>query len=352
MGFFGAEKPLVGLDIGTHFLKACRVKPGRGKPKLLDFGVSRLPRRQAYLEEKEDRDYLARQIRSLFQNLRITSKEVAVASSDLPLFIEHISLRYAGEKDFAKAVQQEAEERLSVDMSELITDAQLIGPPRKKGDRAEVLFVAAKAVHVQALLDLAAKAGISAKVVDSGALALQNAYEATESDSVTPVLLVDLGAEHPHINVIHQGKSLHVCEISPGGAVIDQGIKECLQVDDPEAERIKLGKSVSPDVLESVGGIVADVVNQWLEEIRRVTDLIERNHDGMRVRRICLAGGGARIVGLADHLRDRLGVGVRIFNPFSGMETPASKFDSDYLAEVGALAGVSVGLALRKRGDQ
>ncbi len=352
MGFFGAEKPLIGLDIGARILKVCRVKPGRGKPKLLDFGMLRLPRRQAYLEDEEDRDFLAHQIRALLKNLRITSREFAVASSELPLFVEHISLRYAGDKDFAKAVQKEAEDRLSLDLNELITDAQMIAPPRKKGDKAEVLFVAAKAVHVQALLDLAAKAKISAKVIDAGPLALQNAYEATSPNHTTPVMLADLGAERIHVNVVHQGKSLLVKELSPGGTEIDLRIKECLKVDDAEAERIKLGMAVTHDVFEKVREIIFDTADQWSAQIRGLTDLVERTHDGVRVREIGLAGGGARIMGLAPYLQDKIGIEVGIFNPFAGMEAPSAKFDPDYLTESGSLAGVGVGLALRKRGVQ
>ena len=71
-----------------------------------------------------------------------------------------------------------------------------------------------------------------------------------------------------------------------------------------------------------------------------------------RLRRVLLCGGGAKVKGLAQQLRDRMHVEVDIANPFNEIDTSLCDVDPDVLAEMGPLAAVGVGLALRTVGDR
>ena len=65
-----------------------------------------------------------------------------------------------------------------------------------------------------------------------------------------------------------------------------------------------------------------------------------------------LCGGGARIKGLPQQLRDRMHLDVEISNPFTEIDTSMCDQDPEKLSEMGPLAAVGVGLALRTVGDR
>jgi type IV pilus assembly protein PilM len=67
----------------------------------------------------------------------------------------------------------------------------------------------------------------------------------------------------------------------------------------------------------------------------------------MRIQRVVLAGGSSRVSGLEAAFRERTGLEVEILNPLAKM-LPSSRFDSEFLDQVGPSLGVGIGLALRR----
>ncbi|HQO77484.1 MAG TPA: pilus assembly protein PilM, partial [Thermodesulfobacteriota bacterium] len=62
-------------------------------------------------------------------------------------------------------------------------------------------------------------------------------------------------------------------------------------------------------------------------------------------------GGTSRIPGIRELITERVGVPVETLNPFRRVEFSESHFDPEYIKDVGPIAAVSLGLALRKLGD-
>ena len=61
-----------------------------------------------------------------------------------------------------------------------------------------------------------------------------------------------------------------------------------------------------------------------------------------------LAGGGARIAGMAEALGDRLGVRTEVANPLSRLAVKPEVMESSPLDELAPMLMLPVGLALRK----
>ena len=69
--------------------------------------------------------------------------------------------------------------------------------------------------------------------------------------------------------------------------------------------------------------------------------------------RLALCGGGAKVVGLVQSLRDRMAmISVDMVDPFSQIDVTDADVDLDLLAQVAPMAGVGVGLMLRTLGDR
>ncbi|MGZ9190115.1 MAG: type IV pilus biogenesis protein PilM, partial [Nitrospira sp.] len=87
-------------------------------------------------------------------------------------------------------------------------------------------------------------------------------------------------------------------------------------------------------------------------EIARTIDYFKTTSSENEITRVLLCGGGAKVRGLAQQLRDRMHVDVDIANPFNEIDTSLCGVDPEVLVEMGPLAAVGVGLALRTVGDR
>ncbi len=186
--------------------------------------------------------------------------------------------------------------------------------------------------------------------MDVDAFAVENMYGVTsptsQDDTTT---LVNIGASVMNVNIVRGGMSLFTRDIPLGGNRYSEAVQREIGVSFEEAEQLK--KSDRDDdhtlaaVMESVNAEVAS-------EIARTIDYFKTTSSDSEITRVLLCGGGAKVRGLAQQLRDRMHLEVDIANPFNEIDTSLCDVDPDVLAEMGPLAAVGVGLALRTVGDR
>jgi type IV pilus assembly protein PilM len=70
------------------------------------------------------------------------------------------------------------------------------------------------------------------------------------------------------------------------------------------------------------------------------------------IERLYLSGGSSRLKGLREVLASRLKLPVELLNPFRRIAISEKLFDVDYVYDLGPMAAVAVGLALRQRGGR
>jgi type IV pilus assembly protein PilM len=160
---------------------------------------------------------------------------------------------------------------------------------------------------------------------------------------------VNIGASVMNVNIVRGGVSLFTRDIPLGGNRYSEAVQREMGLSFEEAEQLK--KSDRDDdhtlaaVMESVNAEVAS-------EIARTIDYFKTTSSESEITKVLLCGGGAKVRGLAQQLRDRMHVDVEIANPFNEIDTSSCGVDPDVLVEMGPLAAVGVGLALRTVGDR
>ena len=87
-------------------------------------------------------------------------------------------------------------------------------------------------------------------------------------------------------------------------------------------------------------------------EIERSIDYFRSTYGGEYIKHVLLSGGSAKIPGIANDLSQRLGVEVEIANPFRKIGYNSKEFDPSMIENIGPIAAVGIGLALRKMGDK
>ena len=351
MTLFRSKKSLVGLDIGSHTIKACQLKIGTEGIKLVDFGLLRLPPGTEFEDRTSNQGLIAEHIRTLLQNLKISPKDVATSISGFSVIIKQLSLPYAHKKELMANIQWEAEQHIPFGAKDVTMDVHIVGPNKEKPESTDVILVAARNEHVQAVVDLLNLSRLSAGVIDVDMFALENAYDSSYPFEEDCIALIDIGASQLKINVIHGGISIFTREVAQGGKTINQKIQDRFRVDAAEAERLKLTAEAPDEQLDVLKRIFEEASVSWSLEIKRAFDFVTRSNKNARIQKILLAGGCALMPGFPRFLQDRIGVDVELFDPFLNIASDPKKIDPNYLQNIAPIAAVCVGLALRKVGD-
>jgi type IV pilus assembly protein PilM len=349
MGLFGKKKVLVGLDIGSHSVKAVEMKPGKGETwQLTTIGLEYLPPEAIVDGQIMDSTSVIDAIQRLFSEYKIKTTEVATSISGSSVIVKKIQLPAMSEQELAESIHWEAEQYIPFDIQEVNLDYQVLDAGAAGGNM-DILLVAAKKDKINDYQSVITQAGRNPVVMDVDAFALQNAYEMNYG--VEPgrvVAMVNIGASQANINVVRGEMSIFTRDITTiGGNLYTDAIKKDLNVSFEQAENMKQGGENA----ESVAGILRSVTDTVLLEIQKTFDFFKATTSEDRIDRIVLSGGSARIPGLSDAIGERFDTRVEIFNPFQNMTYSPKDFDAEFLAEVGPACAIAVGLAMRKGGE-
>ena len=89
-----------------------------------------------------------------------------------------------------------------------------------------------------------------------------------------------------------------------------------------------------------------------MERPQRSLDFFGATSVDDRIAKAYLSGGSSKVPGLTSIVEGKIGVPVEIVNPFLQIQINERLHDPSYLNEIAPMAGVGIGLALRKEGDR
>ncbi len=98
--------------------------------------------------------------------------------------------------------------------------------------------------------------------------------------------------------------------------------------------------------------VVRAVTENVVMEIARTLDLFRAANPASEIRALVLSGGTSRVAGLAPALEDALDTPVAPLDPFRGMTVVDGRVSEEQRVELGPLAVVAAGLALRRVEDR
>ena len=197
------------------------------------------------------------------------------------------------------------------------------------------------------------EAGLNPCIIDIDAFAIQNVFELNYTIPGEYIALIDLGATKLSLNIIKDGISVFMRDVSMGGFQINHEIMNASNCSESDAEDIKKGIKKSTKVdSEYIGQIIYNTVSDWCAEIGRALDFFYASYSGDRIKKIFICGGGANIDSFKKILADQTSTEVNILNPFGHLMINEELFDSDYLRKMAPQAAICMGLAMRRISDK
>ena len=347
MIFGSSSKPIVGLDIGSHSIKAIVLDRGKSGLVLKSIGMAQLDPEAIVDGAIQDSGKVVNAIKNLFKSLKISIKGVCTSISGYSVIIKKISLPNATHDELAQNIEVEAEQFIPFDISEVNVDFQILGQSEKHGDQMEVILVAAKKDVIESYMTLLSEAKLKPGIIDVDVFALENAFTHSHPDTMGTVALIDIGANKMNINIVKDGLSLMTKDAAMGGARVTAEIQDRFDLDYQTAEAVKIGGQEvdDPAALEEITTRAAE---NWVAESKRAIDFLEASYPGERLREVYLSGGSSRLAGLDRYFEQEIGVPVHVMNPFEAVGFDANKFDPEYIDYLAPQVSICLGLALRR----
>lgn len=346
--FLGRQKLCVGIDIGSHSIKACHLEPASDGYRLVGLGSAILPSGSVEDGVLQDPDAVAEALKKLAANLRIKGRKVAISVSGYSVIVKKISLAVMDDEELSSHIEAEAEQYIPFDIDDVYLDYADLKTNAEDEDRTDVMLVAAKRDMVDGYLEMLKTVGLKPVVVDVDAFALENAYGANFGGGNEIVALVDIGASKMNINIVSRGTSLLARDVVLGSRLITEQIQSHFDISFEEAEAIKLGQEEAGERKKDIEDICVTVCTQWITEVKRALDFYYSNHPDERIDKMILSGGGAKVKGVAQLFSEETGLRTEVFNPFARAEADPGKIDPDYMKFMGPEMALACGLATRE----
>jgi type IV pilus assembly protein PilM len=156
--------------------------------------------------------------------------------------------------------------------------------------------------------------------------------------------IVDIGAHVTNIVVHARGETRFVRILPSGGRDITVAIARAAGVDDDVAERLKRGQEVEDaPAPQQVRQAALQRAAAFVDEVRSSLEFYTAQAKEVQIGRVKVTGGGSRLDGLFDLMRQRIPVPVEPGGVFS---TVAHQLDQADVAAAEPLLAVAIGLAL------
>ncbi len=348
---FGKKQSLVGLDIGSHTIKAVELEGDSSKNhRLVRWGIS-APLAEAIVDgEIMDRQLVTDAISNLLESRSIKSRNVVAAVSGRAVIVKKITMNKLSAEDAQQAVYWEAEQHVPYDINDVSLDFEILGPSPNDPKQMQVLLVAAKKDMVMSFSDLMREAGLQPVIVDVDSFAAQNALQANYDFGPEEVVaILNVGSEITNINIIQGEVPYFTKDLQVGGNSFIEAAQRKFNLSQSEAAAAVRG--------ESGGGLeMASVIEQVCESIatalERAQVYLRTANEAGALSRIMLCGGASLTPGVADFLNRRFGVPADIANPLSRIGYDPSLFAGQDVMKVAPFLTVGIGLALRRVGDK
>jgi type IV pilus assembly protein PilM len=251
------------------------------------------------------------------------------------------------EDDLEGQIQVEANQYIPYPIEEVSLDFEVLGPVRDNPEMNNVLLAASRTENVDmrvAALDLG---GLSAKVVDVEAFAMENAFSMV-ADQLNVgrdalVAVVDIGATMTTLSVLRNQRTIYSREQVFGGKQLTDEIMRRYGLSYEEAGRAKrkggLPESYETEALEPFK-------ESLIQQISRLLQFFFAGSEYSKVDQVVLAGGCASIEGLCPMLEEQLGVSCVVANPLARMSL-SPRVQAQQLAQDAPALMIAVGLAMR-----
>lgn len=376
------SKPVaIGVEIGTSSIKVVVLKPG--SPPVLQHAVM-VPTpigsmRDGLVIEPQA---VANELKRLLAQYRITTKYAVTAVPNQQAVTRNIMVPRMDAKELKEAIKWEAERYIPYPIDDVSLDFDVLDdvPGASDDGQMEVVIAAAPTEAIARQVEVLRLAGLEPTVIDLKSFSTLRALRGnllgehltkstltgtnyTEGGEVA--LVMEIGASSSVISLVRGDRMLMARNINVAADDFTTALQKAFDLDFASAEEVKIGYATATTPTEDeedllnfdmareqysparVFEVVRPVLGELITEVRRSMEFYRVQSGDIVIDRTFLAGGGAKLRGLAPAISDALGFRVEVASPWLTVQTDQASVDTGYLQTNAPEFTVPLGLALR-----
>ncbi|MFT5395042.1 MAG: type IV pilus assembly protein PilM [Gammaproteobacteria bacterium] len=341
--------PILGVDISATAIKLLELSRSGSKYRVESYAVEPLPANSVSDKTINDIEQVGEAVARAVKKSGTRTKQAAVCVAGSSVITKVISMPAGlSDDEMENQIQVEADQYIPFPLEEVAMDFEVIGESNEGADRVDVLLAASRSEIVDNVVASIELGGLTAKVVDIEAFAIENTIDLMSKDfpsgtSKDAIAVADVGSAVTTFSVMENMKIVYSREEMFGGAQLTEDIQRRYGLSYEEAGLAKrqggLPDNYEPEVLEPFKENMASQIGRALQFFYASSQI-------SNVDVLILAGGCSSIPGIAELVESKLGVKTMIANPFANMAV-ASRIKTNNLTNDAPAMMIACGLALR-----
>lgn len=343
---------ILGIDLSTTSIKLVELSQKSHSLCMESYAIEPIPTQAMEGATIQDIESVGGAISRAIKRARSGAKFGAIAVQASATITKIIKMsKILTDNEIYNEIIFDAERYIPYPLEEVNWDFYVLGTNAKNPELRDILLAASRTENVAARIDALALAGLSPKVIDIEAYAIERAYsliaeQLPDQGQEQTVAIMDIGAMVTNLSVLHDGNTVYSREQLFGGKMLTDQIKSRYGMSYEEANLAK-----------HEGGLPADYETQILQpfkanieqQVSRSLQFFFSSSEFREIDYLVLAGGTAVLEGLPQLLEQKLKVPTIVANPFARMRI-APNIDVSALNTDAPALMISCGLAMRSFG--
>ena len=340
---------VLGLDISSTSVKLLELNRVGDSFRVEGYAVSALPANAVVENNINEIDGVADAIGKAVERSKCKANHAAVAVSGSAVITKVVEMPAGLSDDQLEIeVSQDAEQYIPFPIDEVSLDFEVQREVPDDESKVEVLLAACRRDNIDTRVDTLTMAGLTAKVVDIEAYAMERAFQLImpqleNHDEESIVAIIDVGATMTTLSVLQGGETVYTREQLFGGQQLTEEIQRRYGLSVEEAGVAKKQGGL-PDDYESE--VLTPFLEAVVQQTTRSLQFYFSSSQHSEVDYVVLAGGVASMSGLSELVQDRLGTPCVVANPFANMAV-SSKVNAMALSNDSPALMIACGLAMR-----
>ena len=348
---FGTKsRELIGLDISSSAIKLVELAKRGDRYTVESYAIEPLPANAVADKQILDPQAVAECIARAVNRAGTRIRQAALAVSGASVITKIIQMPESlSELDLEEQIKVEADQYIPYSIDEVALDFQVLGQSAAGSGQVDVMLAACRKDQVETRCAAIELAGLTPKIVDIEANALQNSalllrHQMPDRGRDRTIALIDMGATTTSVLVLQNLQAVYTRDQSFGGRQLLEDMMRYYGMTLEEASQARRFNNL-PDgfELEVLEPFVADM-GQQIDRSLQFFFASSPQHG--QIDQIILAGGCSGIEHVDRQLADQLQIPVVIAQPFANLSaSPRAK--PSQLSRDSASLLIASGLALR-----
>ncbi|MGS2721656.1 type IV pilus biogenesis protein PilM [Paraglaciecola aestuariivivens] len=343
---FGPKaQKMIGLDIGTRFIKAVVLEKSGEKYSLQAYACEPILGNAFVERDIKDFEAVSHALKKVKLALKNKTKQVAIAVAGSTV-LNKIVYMEPGQSDheLETQIELEADSLIPYPLNEVYIDFEEIPDSLTNNNKVQVLLSSVHREFVDRRIMLLGEEGYEAKIVDVEGYALGAAVAAfhpVEEDQT--VCCINIGASHLQICAVKNGQVIYTKDHNFGMDALIQDLTMLYSQDRVQIEQ-QLNDGTLPETWkqDSYPMFLANLQ----QNINKALQMYISATGQARPSSLLICGGAGHVSSIPEDLSADLDMNVQVFNPFSSMDI-AEGCDQAQVSKVSSQLIIAAGLASR-----